>query len=101
MDCCIVKRCICLAGCDACMLVMPGRSGRIPKFMKQFLESYEHTLLVHAFSKDSNLASYDIPFIGLVDYSTVTFFLSVVASLYGLIYTATGARKGVDCSSFL
>ncbi len=78
-----------------------GRSGRIPKFMRQFLESYEHALLVHAFSRDGNLMSYSIPLVGVVDYSTVTFFLSAVATLYGLVYSATGARKGVDCSSFL
>ena len=97
--------------------------------MKRFLESYEHSLLVHAFSKDGNLMCYDLPFIGLVpslppqnpslpsqnpslpsqtpslpsqvEYSTVSFFLSAIATLYGLVYSAIGARQGVNCSSFL
>ena len=90
--------------------------------MKRFLESYEHSLLVHAFSKDGNLMCYDLPFIGLVpslppqnpslpsqnpslpsqvEYSTVSFFLSAIATLYGVVYSAIGARQGVNCSSFL
>jgi hypothetical protein len=82
--------------------MMPFRTGGgIPRFMKRFLESYEHSLLVHSFSKDGNLMCYDLPFIGPVEYSTVTFFLSAIATLYGLVYSAIGARKGVDCSSFL
>ena len=69
--------------------------------MRHFLESYEHALLVHAFSKDSNLMSFNLPLFGPVEYATITKFLSAVATLYGVVYSAIGARQGVDCTGIL
>jgi hypothetical protein len=68
--------------------------------MRRFLESYEHNLLVHVFSNNVQLMFYDMPLVGTVRYSTITKFLSIASTLYGLVYSAI-AGSGIECSSLL
>ena len=83
------------------LCVISFRSGkRVPAFMRRFLESYEHNLLVHVFSNNVQLMFYDMPFVGTVRYSTITKFLSIASTLYGLVYSAI-AGSGIECSSLL
>ena len=104
------------------MLVAARRTGPgIPRFMRRYLESYEHALLVQTFSIDSNLISFALPFIGAVSFGTVSTLLSCIATLYapaphivvdfwfqmllkhryGIVYSATGARNGLQCNGLL
>jgi hypothetical protein len=72
----------------------------VPAFMRRFLESYEHSLLVHVFSNNVQLMFYELPFLGIVQYSTIIQFLSIASTLYGLVYSAiTGS--GIACTSLL
>ncbi len=73
----------------------------MPAFMRRYLESCEHALLVHVFSKESELLAYDVPLFGVVEYSTIKFFLSSVLTLYGLVYSLIDAKNGVPCSGLL
>ena len=84
-----------------CRHVICCRSGkRVPAFMRRFLESYEHSLLVHVFSNNVQLMFYELPFLGIVQYSTIIQFLSIASTLYGLVYSAiTGS--GIACTSLL
>jgi hypothetical protein len=84
------------------LLCHPCRSShKIPPFMRRYLESFQHSLFVHVFSKESELLVYDIPLFGVVEYSTIKFFLSSVVTLYGLVYSLIGANYGVQCSGLL
>jgi hypothetical protein len=69
--------------------------------MRRYLESFQHSLFVHVFSKESELLVYDIPLFGVVEYSTINFFLSSVLTLYGLVYSLIDARNGLQCSGLL
>lgn len=69
--------------------------------MRRFLESYEHNLLVHVFSNNVQLVLYEMPFLGTVRYSTITTFLSIASTLYGLVYSAIAGSGSDFCSSLL
>ena len=90
-----------LCSAPPCKRAICCRSGRrVPVFMRRFLESYEHNLLVHVFSNNVQLMFYELPFLGTVRYSTIAKFVSIGSTLYGLVYSAI-AGSGIECSSLL